>query len=279
MRIIDTYDQILRCFPTAAFSRAVWRDYANALSGELIGKAEEDARDYDFEREIAPVIRAALAKRADMERAHDSFLTATQNLSVKLRDTLATELDVDIVFYLGLCSGAGWATRLDGRAAVLLGLEKIVELDWCGLQAMRGLVYHELGHVWHHEVGKSLQPESQSGRALRQLLGEGIAMRCEQLLSDDDNFYHQNRDGWLAWCISHEETIKREYLRRIRAEESVQDFFGDWERFEGRSDVGYFLGCTFVRFLEREYALVQIANLKLADIRRAFLRYAGGIPC
>lgn len=39
-------------------------------------------------------------------------------------------MDVDIILYLGLASGAGWATTLGGKRVILLGVEKIIEIDW-----------------------------------------------------------------------------------------------------------------------------------------------------
>ena len=80
----------------------------------------------------------------------------------------------------GLCNGAGWATSLDGRDAVLLGIEKIIELNWQDESAMQALIFHEIGHIWHKTYG-NLYPEARSegekitGSALYQ---EGLAMVC-----------------------------------------------------------------------------------------------------
>ena len=52
--------------------------------------------------------------------------------------------------------------------------------------------------------------------------------------------------------------------------ESTQDFFGDWCAYRGHSDVGYYPGCEFIKYLERELSLVRIANLGLAEVRKAF---------
>ena len=86
-------------------------------------------------------------------------------------------------------------------------------------------------------------------KGIAQLYCEGVAMVCEHILCGDNDFWHQDKDGWLDWCYKNENQIKREYLRRLDKKESVQDFFGDWSSYNGHSDVGYFLGCRFIRHL------------------------------
>ena len=127
----------------------------------------------------------------------------------------------------GLCNGAGWATSLDGRDAVLLGIEKIIELNWQDESAMQALIFHEIGHIWHKTYG-NLYPEARSEgeKSLAQLYQEGLAMVCEHILCQDDRYYHQNQNGWLDWCKENEAEIKREYLRRVDKNISTQDFFG-----------------------------------------------------
>ena len=61
----------------------------------------------------------------------------------------------------------------------------------------------------------------------------------------------------------------------MEAGESVQDFFGDWARFMGRPDVGYFLGRQFVAWLLGRHTLEEIAVLpygQLESCLTAFLR-------
>ncbi len=277
MRIRDTYPEIETHFPTDHFSLPAWRAYAATISATLAGKVEADTAAYDFGRDVLPLVRAALTDREQMRRVHESFAACTGNLQARMEATLGLAPDADIILYLGLGSGAGWATALDSRPAVLLGIEKIIELDWCDRDTLCALVYHELGHLWHDAMrGGRSTVKGQNEKALWQLYREGIAMRCEQLLLGNTSAYHQDRDGWLEWCRSHEDEIKREYLRRMRAGESTQDFFGDWENYEGHADVGYYLGCAFVGHLLRRYTLAQAAILDTAEILREFVCYAGG---
>ena len=86
-------------------------------------------------------------------------------------------------------------------------------------------------------------------------------MRCEQRLCGEERFYHQDKGGWLRWCEGHAPAIRAEYLRRLLADESTQDFFGDWCAWQGYSDVGYYLGCEFIRWMEGRYSFREIASL------------------
>lgn len=140
---------------------------------------------------------------------------------------------------------------------------------------MRALILHEIGHLWHKLNGNLHIPEyTKRRKGIAQLYCEGVAMVCEHILCGDDEFYHQNKDGWLDWCYKNENQIKREYLRRLDKKESVQDFFGDWCSYNGYSDVGYFLGCRFVRHLMKSYSLKEIANMKYKTLNKEYKKFA-----
>lgn len=62
-------------------------------------------------------------------------------------------------------------------------------------------------------------------------------MYCEQLLCDDDQFYHQNKDGWLDWCS---------YLNV--------------------SDLGYYLGCKLIKTACKTRMISHILDLSLSEI-------------
>ena len=161
------------------------------------------------------------------------------------------------------------------RDAVLLGIEKIIELNWQDESAMQALIFHEIGHIWHKTYG-NLYPEARSEgeNSLAQLYQEGLAMVCEHILCQDDRYYHQNQNGWLDWCKENEAEIKREYLRRVDKNISTQDFFGDWCSYKNHSDVGYYLGCEFVKHLQRQYSLVDIASLNVNQLYNHFKEFA-----
>ena len=262
MRIVDTYCDIMTRFAGRSFDLSAWREYANTISPSLGTLVETDARGYDPVTQVIPVVEAATGNLLKLEETHASFAMATQHLPERILDVLGTGLDVDIVLYLGLCNGAGWATSVDGRKTVLLGLEKIIELDWCDAASMTSLIYHELGHLWHEACGKfHLAAGHEREKSVWHLYQEGIAMVVEQMLCADMTKYHRHDDAWLAWCEAHQEALVAEYLRRVEQGESTQDFFGDWCSYQGQSDVGYYLGCVFVKTLLQKYSLLETANL------------------
>lgn len=253
---------------------SVWRKYAGEISKELPSKCENDAKEYDFKKDVLPVLEAALnADKIDF--VSKNFQIVVDTLNANLSKLFETEPDINIILYLGLCNGAGWATTLDGKNTVLLGIEKIIELDWGDETNMRALILHEIGHLWHKMNGHLYIPDfTKRRKAIQQLYQEGVAMVCEHILCGDDDFYHQDKDGWLDWCRENEPEIKKEYLRRLDAKESVQDFFGDWCSYKGHSDVGYYLGCRFVKELTESYSLKEIAKFSYRKLNKEFKKYA-----
>ncbi len=269
MKIIDGCTWIPECFEENQFSWKSWERYMAHFPQEMKQMIEEDCREYDFKTQVLPVVQSALQHPQKIQEARCSFQKVTSRLEKKIEEQFGT-LDCTVILYLGLCSGAGWATDLEGKPTVLLGIEKIIELNWQSEQEMQALIYHEIGHLWH--FSKRNQPPMQT-KQLEQLYQEGMAMRFEQLICGDLSYYHQDKDGWLDWCVQKENQIKSEYASRIQNKESVQDFFGDWCSYQGRSDVGYFLGNRFVQFLCSRFSLEQAANLCEQQLLSLFWEY------
>ena len=276
MKTINTCDKIKSVFANG-FDIELWRKYAREISKELTSKCENDAKSYDFNKEVLPVLNLAL-NNEKIDFVNKNFQSVIKTLNSNLNKLFDKEPDINIVLYLGLCNGAGWATTLDGKNTVLLGIEKIIELGWGDETNMRALILHEIGHLWHKLNGNLHIPEyTKRRKGIAQLYCEGVAMVCEHILCGDDEFYHQDKNGWLNWCYENENDIKKEYLRRLNEKESVQDFFGDWCSYNGRSDVGYFLGCRFVRFLMKANSLKEIANMKYRVLNKAFKEFANTV--
>ncbi len=276
MKIINTCDNIKSVF-TDGFSIDLWRKYAGEISKELTSKCENDAKSYDFNKDVLPVIEVAL-NEDKIDFVSRNFQSVIDTLNDTLSKLFDTEPDINIVLYLGLCNGAGWATTLDGKNTVLLGLEKIMELSWGDETNMRALILHEIGHLWHKLNGNLHIPEyTKRRKGIAQLYCEGVAMVCEHILCGDNDFYHQDKDEWLDWCYENENDIKREYLRRLENKESVQDFFGDWCSYNGHSDVGYFLGCRFIEHLMKKHSLNEIANMKYNFLNKGFKEFANTV--
>lgn len=273
MQIINTCDKIKVLFSNG-FDISVWREYAAEISKELPEKCETDARNYSFEKDILPVISSAL-QEDKIDFVNKNFQSVIKVLNDNLSKLFHGEPDINIILCLGLCNAAGWATILDGKDTVLLGIEKIIELNWGDETNMRGLILHEIGHIWHKLNGTLyLHTFTKRRKSLEQLWQEGIAMVCEQILCNDSDFYHQNKNGWFEWCRENENQIKKEYLYRLDNGISTQDFFGDWCSYNGYSDVGYFLGCRFVRHLMQSYSLKQIATMPYRKINEEFKVFA-----
>lgn len=263
MKIVDTFPKMADYFIDGVFNMERWGIYANSISPKLAIKLKNDIADFDFQKDILPLLNNVTCHFDKLNTAHRSFLALTDGLPEKIQSVLQTDLDVTVIFYLGLCNGAGWATELDGKPVVLLGAEKIIELSWHNIHDMAGLIYHELGHIWHN---KTRDKSAFNSRSLWQLYREGIAMFVEQLLMNDRDFYHQNKDGWLIWCQANQKELCKVFLDRIIASENTDDFFGDWNSCQGKSDTGYYLGCEIVKELSEKYSLTELADLSEFDI-------------
>ena len=271
MQIVNTYKDILKIFPCDKFDLSIWEKYANQVSALLPQKCKNDVINYDFEKDILPVINYALSHKEIMQSVDKSFNTATNTLIQNLHLLFNDDIQLDIILYLGLCNGAGWATTLGNRNTILLGIEKIIELSWYDIDSIQGLIFHEVGHIWHKVNGNFNSPvNSQKEKSICQLYQEGLAMVCEQILCNDNNYFHQNKNGWLEFCQKNELSLKKEYLNRLNSDSSTDDFFGDWCSYKGYSDIGYYLGCVFIKFLQKKYSLAEIANLPCSTLLNEF---------
>lgn len=275
MKIIDTYNDISGVYENGVFNKALWENYALSAFPYLKGKIEKDYLSFpEYKDKITEILNDVPQKRKEAEKVHQSFIKATENLSDKIKEKFNVDLDVTIILYLGLGNAAGWATHIRDKKFVLIGLEKVVEIGWYSESDMQDLIYHELGHIYHSLFERKNYLISKRQKGIYQLYSEGIAMVFEQTLCGDENRFHQDVDGWLNWCQENENLIKAEYLKRLKNNESVQNFFGDWRSFMGHSDVGYYLGAVFVRSLMNKYSLQQIASMKLHNVYKEFIKFA-----
>ena len=277
IKAFNTVERIREAFSSGRFTLEAWKTYAAGISHSLASKCLDDAAQYDFEKEIVPVLEMAVQsveKLAELGRAFDAAMDKLEGNLPRLSDD---SLEITVILYLGMCNGAGWATELDSRDTVLLGAEKIIELNWCDARSLESLIFHEVGHLWHKAVG-SFRFETHSARekSLLQLYQEGVAMACEHILCGNEESYHQDDGEWLSWCRENERELKREYLERMEAGDSTQDFFGDWNRYRGHSDVGYYLGSKFVSFLREKYTMRGIAGLPCQVLDAEFCSFASG---
>ena len=124
MRIINTCEKIKTTFANG-FDIDLWRKYAEEISKELPSKCENDAKSYDFNKDILPVLENALNEEK-IDFVSKNFQIVVDTLNANLSKLFDTEPDINIILYLGLCNGAGWTTTLDGKNTVLLGIEIII---------------------------------------------------------------------------------------------------------------------------------------------------------
>jgi len=280
IKLIDTYSQIDTLFENEIFNLEKWELYMNSMYANsaniLINDMNEylSSGKYDYENAILPIINA-VNKHPGLERLHSSFHKVTDRINERIIDCFGKELDIDIVLYIGLCNGAGWVTNMNGKDVILLGVEKILELNWQDEASMYGLIYHELGHVYHNQYGLFKQTgDSNEKNFVWQLFTEGIAMYFEQVLVNDFDYYHQNKNGWKIWCDNHFQQIVTDFFTDLPMMTRFnQKYFGDWVNYCGRGDVGYYLGTKWVQYLCNKYQLEQLINLKIDEVYMLFLEF------
>ncbi len=281
VQIIDTFSQIGEVFCNGRFDLKRWREYINTIYRNTSDIFEDDLKEYvdsgnyTYEDDILPILNRVQG-HPFLETLHTSFVRVTKGLNQRIIDCFAHELEIDIVLYLGLCNAAGWVTNINGRDVILLGIEKILELSWYDEDSMYGLIYHELGHIYHKQYGAFEQEgRNQSQNFIWQLFTEGIAMYFEQLLMNDLSYYHQNKDGWKNWCDAHFQQILMDFQADLPAMTRFnQRYFGDWVDYCGRADVGYYLGARFVQDLCSRYDFEQLIRLEIEEVTREFFRFA-----
>lgn len=281
VQIIDTFSQIGEVFCNGRFDLKRWREYINTIYRNTSDIFEDDLQEYidsgsyTYEDDILPLLNRVQG-HPFLETLHTSFVRVTNGLNQRIIDCFAHELEIDIVLYLGLCNAAGWVTDINGRDVILLGIEKILELSWYDEDSMYGLIYHELGHIYHKQYGAFEQEgRNQSQNFIWQLFTEGIAMYFEQLLMNDLSYYHQNKDGWKNWCDAHFQQILMDFQADLPDMTRFnQRYFGDWVDYCGRADVGYYLGARFVQDLCSRYDFEQLIRLEIEEVTREFFRFA-----
>lgn len=281
MKIIDTYPAILTAYNDSTFCFEKWKSYIDSALPGICSLLVSDVQEclktgtVSWEKEYLPVLNGVARNLELREKAHDSFCRVTQNLERTIHEKFGKDLDVDIIFYLGLCNGAGWVTAHHGRKVVLLGIEKMMELNWCGTDDLYGLIYHELGHVYQWQYGilhRTFDKDADS--FLWQLFTEGVAMYFEQVLVDNPDYYHQDKNGWKAWCDAHFEEIKVDFNHDLKTMTTAnQRYFGDWVSYNGHPDVGYYLGCRFVRYILSMYAFDEMICFDIDMVAQLFRQF------
>lgn len=277
MRIINTSIDFPSVFEAGQFNLENWEKYLDRWIPGAKELCQSEMKDciqagYSWHEDYLPVLNAVFTDKEKQEEAVRSFCVVSEHLDEKIIKAFGKTVDADIVLYIGLCSGAGWVTKIHDTTTVLLGIEKIIELDWCNTDDMTGLIVHELGHVFQSQYGSLYHSgNSMSEKFLWQLFTEGIAMVFEQETVGNAEYFHQDKNGWKEWCDRNYELIKNTFSRDLDTmTQESQRYFGDWVRFEGRGDVGYYLGARFVRYLLKKDRFENIINYTFEKVRAGF---------
>lgn len=277
MRIIDSSIDFLSVYDAEQFNLDNWNNYIDKWIPGAKKLCLNDMRDcikagYSWSEDYLPVLNAVLTSKEKREEAVRAFYAVTEHLDERIIEVFGKSVDTDIVLYIGICNGAGWVTKIHEKITVLLGIEKIIELDWCNKNDMTGLIVHELGHVFQGQYGSLyLNSNSMAEKFLWQLFTEGIAMVFEQEIIGDVEYFHQNKNGWKEWCDRNYELIKYSFYRDLgEMTQESQCYFGDWVRFQGHPDVGYYLGARFVRYLLKNERFESIISYSFERVQTEF---------
>jgi len=281
LTVFDTFAQVERLCEQGSFAQAAWRAYAQALPA---GVPEACIKEFEivlampsiaFDTHYAPVYKRLWDNPVLRAQAHQNFVRVVDGLQQQVVAAFGRSPQVDIVWYLGLCNGAGWVTDFHGRTHMLLGIEKIIELDWGNLPRLTGLVHHEMGHVYHAQFGTlASTPPDDPAQFIWQLFTEGVAMCFEHRLADSFDSYHQYGQGWKSWCDANLARIAADFDADLPTiTRATQRWFGDWVLYRGHSDVGYYLGSKFVQHILRHMPFDDVIQLTLQDVMGWYDRY------
>ncbi len=206
---------------------------------------------------------------ADMvEKVVSEFLNTIK------RNSFIKPIKVDVVVYHGLWNAAGWATSIDGKRTVLLGIEKIIELGWDNRKAIKELISHELSHIIHGEYREDFYEEIKDPyqRDVMMIYVEGFAMYYQNKLAKQ--IYYSRGEDWIKNCKDSILKLKKEYLLRLQdSKQTCKDFFGDWWNVFGISDSGYYLGMEFIERLMSIYEFEEVLVLPFSKINNSLIKY------
>jgi len=242
---------------------------------ELLEKQAQDYKSQGLDwREIAKerVFPNIAERLPSMREARENLLKVCGPIYERATGMFGAILDVTFVIYVGLGCGAGWTTQYGGSPACLLGLENITECRWSSQERLQGLVAHEIGHLVHKALRSDWDDFCKPG-PLFQLYSEGFAQRCEHLILGGETWHEAHDEDWLSWCQQHQAWLAREYLHRVDKGIHVNDFFGSWFDIQGQRHTGYFLGHEFIRSLEEDRDVREIATLPLEEVEEQAARY------
>ncbi|MCL5731175.1 MAG: hypothetical protein M1605_03540 [Candidatus Thermoplasmatota archaeon] len=185
-----------------------------------------------------------------MEEAHKNLLKVIFDLCGNPDTVRLFPSDLTFVIYVGIGTGAGWASSYKSKPAILFGLENIIDMHWESEIALKGLALHEAGHLFQETVRKESGFPFGKG-PIWYLYEEGFAEYFEsQLLTPE--IWHQSlgQPGWNRWCEEHIQYLSSLFLEDVESGSETTRFFGSWYDIDGWKETGYFLGYMVMKQLE-----------------------------
>ena len=281
MKIINTINDIFDIYSSGSFDINKWNNYINRINSKLGQLCVQDMNEaintgqVSFKKDYLPILNNVINQKEKLDELQKNFIKVTESLEENILKKFNKTIDVEIVLYLGLCNGAGWVAEIENKVYCLLGIEKILELNWYDMNSLYGLIYHELGHVYQKQYGVlEREFDNNKHQFLWQLFTEGIAMYFEQTLIADYEYYHQDKNDWKAWCDNHIKLIAQDFNNELDIMTfDNQSYFGDWVYYGGYSDVGYYLGTKFIQYICKQYVFDEILSFNIDIVEKLFNEY------
>lgn len=275
IRIIDTFKDYKEAYKhqpeTLDDIKTTWVTYISVypeIQAKMIRDYEEndiDWLDYAYKN----VFNKQTKEYPKMLQAYEHLTSITDKIIKRAEFLYGLEFDISIIYYVGLHNSAGWVDYYENKMAIYIGIDKIAELEWHNKEALETLISHELCHALHYTIrgipiGES-GFKSQFEMGIWDLYEEGFAKHYESSLVDHMNA--SRGDAWYEACLDKKDRLKELYLKALSDQDiGTRDFYGDWYKVEGLSDVGYFLGEQFISLLSKTLTYKEIAMLNHQEI-------------
>lgn len=281
MKIINTINDIFDIYSSGSFDINKWNNYINRINSKFGQLCVQDMNEaintgqVSLKKDYLPILNNVINQKEKLDELQKNFIKVTESLEDNILKKFNKTIDVEIVLYLGLCNGAGWVAEIENKVYCLLGIEKILELNWYDMNSLYGLIYHELGHVYHKQYGVlEREFDNNKHQFLWQLFTEGIAMYFEQTVIADYEFYHQDKNDWKVWCDNHIKQIILDFSNDLNLMTfDNQRYFGDWVYYHNHSDVGYYLGTKFIQYICKQYVFDEILSFNIDIVEKLFNEY------
>lgn len=194
-----------------------------------------------------------LSKRmVEVRKAHSLVIKELPTAIQKAKNKLNFRKKIIGVVYVGIGCGAGWATTYNGNLAVLMGLENIVDCRWFQKKSIRGLIYHEIGHLYHDHL-MNMGKKHPKNDAYQTLYQEGFAQRIEHIIQGKETWHESmgiNPPNWKRWCEENISLIAKYFVKNQNDIVKLRKLFGHWYNYKGMKQCGYYLGHEVIKQLQ-----------------------------